>query len=288
MIGFCVLAPLGDGIAKLLSDSVPLWQLLLTRFGMQFLLLIPVILWTGGDFRMGPRLLRLTILRSILHIIGIGAMFTALGFLPLADALAIAFVMPFITLLLGKYVLSEEVGTRRLAACCAGFTGTLLVIQPSFAAVGLPALLPLVVAVTFALFMLVTRQIAKEADPVSLQASSGVIASAILLLIFVIAPDDTSGVVDIIIPDSAGIMLLVLLGIIGTLAHLLMTWSLRFAPSATVAPIQYLEIPFATLIGWLIFKDLPNNLASLGIIITMAAGLYILYRERVTSGTQDT
>jgi len=74
-----------------------------------------------------------------------------------------------------------------------------------------------------------------------------------------------------------------LIGLIGTLAHLLMTWSLRFAPSATLAPMQYLEIPCATLIGWMIFTDLPNGLAALGIAITMASGLYIVYRERKTS-----
>ena len=59
-----------------------------------------------------------------------------------------------------------------------------------------------------------------------------------------------------------------------------MTWSLRFAPSATLAPMQYLEIPIATLIGWLMFSDLPNGLAALGIAITCAAGLYIILRER--------
>jgi drug/metabolite transporter (DMT)-like permease len=62
-----------------------------------------------------------------------------------------------------------------------------------------------------------------------------------------------------------------------------MTWSLRFAPSATLAPIQYLEIPFATLIGYLVFGDLPNGVAALGIAVTIGAGLYVLHRERRAS-----
>ena len=74
--------------------------------------------------------------------------------------------------------------------------------------------------------------------------------------------------------------LLAAIGILGTLAHLLMTWSLRFAPSATLAPMQYLEIPVATMIGYLIFSDLPNGLAAIGIFITIASGLYIVLRER--------
>ena len=283
MIGFCALAPMGDAIAKLLGDTIPLGQLLLVRFLAQVVLLVPIIWWCGGTLRMTPRLFRLTILRAILHIIGIGAMFSALRYLPLADALAIAFVMPFLSLLLGKFVLGETVGSLRLMACCVGFIGTLLVIQPSFAAVGLPALLPLVVAISFSLFMLVTRHVAKEMDPITLQAVSGAIASLILAVIFAVTWEREIDALRIVMPDSRDMILLLAIGVIGTGAHLLMTWSLRFAPSATVAPMQYLEIPFATIIGWLVFKDLPNGLAALGILITMAAGLFIVYRERVTA-----
>ena len=169
MIGFCILAPMGDSIAKLLGGQIPLAQLVTTRFAVQVLILLPLILLAGTALAMTPWLYAMTALRTVLHIIGIGAMFLSLQYLPLADAVAIAFVMPFIMLLLGKYVLSEEVGIRRLAACAVGFIGTLLVVQPSFAAVGAPALLPLLVAVVFALFMLVTRQVAKQVDPIALQ-----------------------------------------------------------------------------------------------------------------------
>ena len=74
--------------------------------------------------------------------------------------------------------------------------------------------------------------------------------------------------------------LLLAIGVLGTLAHLLMTWSLRFAPSTTLAPMQYLEIPFATILGFVVFGDFPNPVASVGIVITIAAGLYVVLRER--------
>jgi drug/metabolite transporter (DMT)-like permease len=279
MLGFCALAPLGDSVAKILGGAIPLLQLVLVRFAMQAALLIPLIAAQGGTLAMSPRVLRLTALRTVLHILGVGAMFTALRFLPLADAIAIAFVMPFIMLLLGKLVLGEEVGPRRLAACAVGFAGTLMVIQPSFAAVGPPALLPVAVAVIFALYMLVSRQVAKDCDPLVLQAVSGLIATALLLpAAALLAPFGLPGT-GFVLPGGRDAALLLLLGTIGTVAHLLMTWSLRFAPSATLAPMQYLEIPFATLIGWAIFGDLPNGLAAAGIAVTMGAGLYIVWRE---------
>ncbi len=283
MLGFCVLAPMGDSIAKLLGGTVPLGQLVAIRFAVQALILLPLIWLTGRSLAMTPRLYALTALRTVLHIIGIGAMFLALQFLPLADAVAIAFVMPFIMLLLGKYVLAEEVGSRRLAACVVGFVGTLLVVQPSFAAVGAPALLPLLVAVVFALFMLVTRQVAKATDPVALQAVSGIMASVVLFPALALGAAANWPPLAPIAPDAQTWAMLLALGALGTLAHLLMTWSLRFAPSATLAPMQYLEIPFATLIGWLIFRDFPNGLALTGIVVTMAAGLYIIARERTLS-----
>lgn len=280
MLGFCVVAPMGDAVAKILGERVPLGELLFVRFAVQAAVLIPLVWATGRIWKMRGRVLRLTVLRTLLHIVGIGAMFTALQYLPLADAVAIAFVMPFIMLLLGKYVLGEEIGSRRIMACLVGFVGTLLVIQPSFATVGWPALLPVAVAVNFAVFMLITRQIAKETDPIGLQAVSGVMAVAIMGPILFFTKDSGIKALSFIEPTAVDMSLLFAIGIFGTMAHLLMTWSLRFAPSATLAPMQYLEIPVATFIGWVVFRDLPNTMASVGILITIAAGLYIVMRER--------
>ncbi|NRB02496.1 MAG: DMT family transporter [Rhodobacteraceae bacterium] len=286
MLGFCVIAPAGDAIAKLLGETMPIGQLLLVRFAVQAVLLIPLVVLTGRAWRMSRRVFGLAAFRTFLHIIGIGAMFTALQFLPLADAIAIAFVMPFLMLLLGKLVLGEEVGSRRIWACVVGFIGTLMVVQPSFVEVGYPALLPLVVAVVFSLFMLVTRQIAKETDPIGLQAVSGVMACVVLIPIVWLAADADIPALQLVTPTSQEIGLLFAIGLFGTLAHLLMTWSLRYAPSATLAPMQYLEIPIATLIGFIVFSDLPNGLAAAGICVTISAGLYIVFRERAIARQQ--
>lgn len=286
MLGFCLAAPLGDALAKLLYGALPLGMLILARFLFQAVILAPMVAATHRPWRVRGRVLRLVVWRTVLHILGIGMMFTALGYLPLADAVAIAFVMPFIMLLLGKYVLNEQVGPRRLIACVVGFIGTLLVIQPSFAAVGWPAMLPLGVAVVFALFMLATRQIAKETDPISLQAVSGTIATVALLPLMIIGHMLEWPGLQFAMPTAEEAWLVVAIGSVGTLAHLMMTWSLRYAPSTTLAPMQYLEIPFATAIGWLIFADLPNGLAAIGIVITLAAGLYIILREQATQRMQ--
>ncbi len=287
MLGFCIVAPVGDAVVKVLGDSIPLGELLIVRFGLQALVLVPLVIATRRIWQMRGQVLGLTALRTAMHIFGIGAMFTALQYLPLADAVAIAFVMPFILLLLGKYFLGEEVGHRRLMACAVGFAGTLMVVQPSFAEVGWPALLPLVVAVNFSFFILVTRKIAKETDPIGLQAVSGLMAVAVMVPVVLFGNALEIAPLTLIAPSSFEWSLLLATGLLGTAAHLLMTWSLRYAPSATLAPMQYLEIPIATLLGWMVFQDLPNTLASAGIVLTVAAGLFIIFVESQMARTSS-
>ena len=277
---------MGDAVAKILGETVPLGQLLVIRFAVQAIILIPMVWATKLAWRMSGRVLQLAFLRTVLHIFGIGAMYTALQYLPLADAVAIAFVMPFIMLLLGKYVLDEEVGARRLIACSVGFVGTLLVVQPSFAEVGWPALLPLVVALNFSFFMLITRKIAKETNPIGLQAVSGVMAVCIIVPLLAITTSSGIDALTLMAPSAFEWTMLWAIGALGTMAHLLMTWSLRYAPSATLAPMQYLEIPIATVIGFWVFQDLPNGMAAVGIAITVTAGVYIILRERAISRDQ--
>ncbi|MBF9042811.1 EamA family transporter [Rhodobacterales bacterium HKCCE4037] len=283
MFGFCTVIPFADALAKLLGEDFPLFQLIAVRFFTQALLFTPMAMLAGVTLFPSARVVGLTALRAALQIAGLFMMFSALRLLPLADAVAIAFVMPFIMLLLGWFFLDEEVGPRRLIACAVGFVGTLMVVQPSFAAVGWGALLPVGVAVVFAVFMLVTRAMSKEIDPLALQASSGMLALPFVAPLVFLPIAGDAPLVGWLTPEGSEVWLFVALGIFGSLGHLLMTWSLKFAPSATLAPMQYLEIPMATLVGFAMFRDLPNGLAAAGICVTIAAGLYVVLRERAVS-----
>ena len=182
-------------------------------------------------------------------------------------------------LLMGWLFLGEQVGIRRISACTVGFLGTLLIIQPSFAAVGLPALLPLLVAFLFSTLVLLTRKVAKDYDPVCLQAASGLVSAAILLLGWLLLHDFGLADIQIVAVDGHQLMVLCLIGLFGTLSHLSMNYAVRFAPSATLAPMQYVELPVATAVGWIVFGEFPNMMASVGISITVAAGLAMIYFE---------
>ena len=143
MLGFCILAPLSDAIGKYIGPSIALIILVTMRFVIQAILLTPLALRQGHSLRLPEGLFWPVLMRTILQIFGIGFMFAGLAYLPLADTLAIAYVMPFLMLILSYFILKEVVGPHRIAACVVGFCGTLLVVQPNFAEVGWPALLPL-------------------------------------------------------------------------------------------------------------------------------------------------
>ena len=282
MIGFCALAPASDALVKILGDSIPLLQVLIARFIAQ-LLLIRGNLWTSRHKTWMRRdFITLLILRSILHLVAIACLFLSLRYLPLADAIAIVYVLPFLVLGVGWFT-GDRATPMNLALCLLGFLGTLMVVQPSFAEVGWPALLPILVAVLFTGFMFITRKVSKQIDPVDLQAANGICIMAILLPIAFYGWAMDVPMATMVSVSDHELFYLIGVGVLGTTAHLMMTWALRFASAPTVAPVQYIEITFGALYGWLIFRDMPNGLAAAGIVVTISAGLLVVRYSRLST-----
>ena len=283
MLGFCLTAPLLDVAAKLASSSVPIGQITAVRFIVQCVIMAPFIWIMGLSLRVARRQWLALVSRATLLLFATFFLIAAIRIMPLADALAIVFVAPFIVLLVGKFYLGEDVGPRRVGAALVGFVGVLFVIQPSFAAFGAVALIPLATAVTFAFYILVTRGLSRQIHPVTLQFHTGLVASLFCIPILILAHGSGSEFFDPVWPTKIAWLLLLGAGFFGTLSHLMMTYALSLAPSATLAPLQYFELPVATFFGYLVFNDFPNTLSLIGITIIIGAGLYMIHRERVTA-----
>lgn len=283
MLGFCVTAPLLDVAAKLASSSVPVGQITAARFGVQCALMAPFIVGMRLSMRVAREQWLPLVSRALLLLFATFCFITAIRVMPLADALAIVFVAPFIVLLFGKFYLGEDVGPRRIGACLVGFVGVLFVIQPSFAAFGAVALIPLGTAVAFAFYILVTRGLSRQMHPVALQFHTGLIASLFCIPVLLLAQGTGSDLFDPVWPKGIAWLWLFGAGFFATLSHMMMTYALSLAPSATLAPLQYFELPVATLLGFLVFQDFPNALSLMGITIIIGAGLYMIHRERITA-----
>ncbi len=283
MLGFCLTAPLLDVSAKLASASVPVGQITAARFVVQCALMAPFIWIMGLSLRVAKGQVMVLVFRSLLLVFATFCFIAAIRVMPLADALAIVFVAPFIVLLVGKFYLGEDVGPRRVGAALVGFVGVLFVIQPSFAAFGAVAIIPLGTAIAFAFYILVTRGLSRRMHPVALQFHTGLIASLFCVPMLMVAQGSGSDLFDPVWPTDIALLWLLGAGFFATVSHMMMTYALSFAPSVTLAPLQYFELPVATLFGYLVFSDFPNTLSLLGIAIIISAGLYMIHRERVTA-----
>lgn len=283
MLGFCITAPLLDVAAKLASDSIPVGQITAARFLVQCVLMAPFVWIMGLSLAVARSQWLALCSRAALLLASTFCFIAAIRVMPLADALAIVFIAPFIVLLVGKFSFGEDVGPRRVGAAMVGFVGVLFVIQPSFAAFGPVALFPLGTAVGFAFYILVTRGLSRRMHPVTLQFHTGLIASLLCLPIILLAQGMEAELLDLVWPKGITWIWLFGVGFFATLSHMMMTYALSLAPSATLAPLQYLELPVATLLGYLVFSDFPNTLALTGIFIIIGAGLYMIHRERVTA-----
>ena len=283
MLAFCLTAPLIDTFAKLASDTIPVGQITAARYVSQAMILVPVMLAMRLDLRMNRSDLLLTFLRAVLSVASTATFVGAIAVMPLADALAIVFVEPFLLLLIGHFILSETVGIRRLGASVVGFAGSLIIIRPSFAEFGSVALLPLGTAFFFALYMISMRWRTHGAHPVRIQATTAV--ASIILTVPLLWLADGSGIRDLdpVMPQGRYWIYLFGVGLAASIAHMLLTYALRFASSTVLAPLHYLELISATFFGYIVFSDFPDLPTWIGVAVIAASGIYIMHRERVTA-----
>ncbi len=284
MLLFCLLAPLLDVSAKLAAENgIPVGQITAARFFVQGILMLPVVWLMGLSFALTPRALGFICLRALFLLLSTFSFVSGIALMPIADALAIVFVEPFILLLLGRLIFGDSVGPRRIAACVAGFCGALLVIQPSLAAFGLVALWPLGTAVFFAFYMLVTRAISAYMHPVAMQFHTAWTGFAMCVPILAVAGGSDIAALAVVWPSPLNWLWLFGVGFWAAVSHMAMTYALKYAPSATLAPLHYSEIVVAVALGYLIFADFPNPVTWAGIAIIVASGLYMIHRERLSA-----
>ena len=282
MLTFCMLAPLLDVSSKLAAQGgIPVGQITTARFLVQGLLMLPVVLVMGLHLAMPLRSLGFVLLRALFLILSTYSFVSGIAVMPVADALAIAFVEPFILLILGSFIFGDQVGPRRIAACAVGFGGALLVIQPSIAAFGWVALWPLATAFTFAFYMLVTRALSAVMHPVTMQFHTSWTGLLICLPVMLLAQGSGIGPLDPVWPQGLNWVWLAGVGFWAAISHICMTYALKYAPSATLAPLHYSEIVVAVALGYAIFDDFPNPLTWAGIAVIVASGLYMIHRERL-------
>ena len=283
MVGFCILAPLLDASSKLATDAIPVGQITAARFVFQGLCMLPVFLLMRLDWRASRRDLVLLAARAFCLMLSTYSFVAAVQYMPIADAIAIVFVMPFMLMFLGKVIFGNPIGARRIYASAVGFAGALLVIQPSLQNYGLVALFPLGCALAFSFYEMATQAMSNRVHPVTMQLHTSIAGSLLCLPILWLAHGSGLAEFDPVMPDALNWLWLFGVGFWAAVSHLCITVAMKYAPAATLAPLHYLELPMAVFLGFAIWGDFPNALTWAGIVLIVGSGLYIISHEHRSS-----
>ena len=277
MIGAMLALPGIDAIAKWLAGSISSGQVTMSRFLFQVLLMLPLLIRIREPWQVSDLWLHAS--RGFFIAMATLLFFTGLAWLPIADAIAIFFIEPMLVTLLSMVFLGESVGWRRISAIAIGFIGAMVIIRPTFAEVGWPALFPVGAAACFAFYIILTRKMAPGENPVRLQFLGGLFALLVMVIALLIGAAEDIPVLESVWPTPFQWFLLATLGVIGAGCHLLVVYAYGLAPVSILAPFQYVEIIGATILGLVVFGDFPDLLTWFGVSIIVGSGIYIFHRE---------
>ena len=270
-LGTALLA-VNDAVLKWLTSDYNTVQIMFCR-GLFISLPLSILIWrSGGLSSLKTKNPKAHFLRTLLVITGTYLFITGLKFLPLTDAVAIAFAGPLFITSLAQPLLREKVGWRRWSAVLTGFLGILLIVQPGGTMMQWAALLPLAASFTGALRDILTRHLSGKESSVALlfYTSVGVTATGLASLPFTwtLVP-----VFDWLLFGFSGFL-------IGS-AHFLLIETFRYGEATLVAPFKYSGIIWAGILGYLIWGHIPDSSTIIGGCIVIMSVVYILNRERV-------
>lgn len=262
-----------DTMAKFLTADLHPMQIVWARQ----LGLVAGALWLL--WRVGPGLMRtdhlpLQIVRGVVAV-GSAALFIfAVRSVPIADAVAVSFVAPFMVTVLGAFILREPVGIRRWSAVAIGFLGALIVLRPGMGVIHPAALLVILAAFLFACRQIISRKIASSDRTGTTVAYTGFVSITVLTILVPFFWQT---------PTPAQIGLLAACAVLAGLAEVCVIKALELALAVVVAPVQYTLIVWATFYGFVVFGDLPDLWTWVGTAIIVATGIYTLRREYLAS-----
>lgn len=262
--------------AKWLVQALPVFQVVWLRFLFHALLSTAMLAPKMGTGILRTRRPKLQFVRAMFMPIMTGLNFWALQYLQLAETGAIQFSVPIIIALIAAPLLGERMDKARWAAIGIGFVGVLIIVRPGTEGFHPALLLSIINAVLYALFNLMTRQLAAHDSPETTQFYSSV-GATLVITPFALAVWATPA-------SSLQWTILVLIGLSGGLGHYLLALAHRYAPASVLAPFLYQQIIWMVLLGYLVFGDVPDAAVAVGAVIVISSGGYLLWRERKRAG----
>jgi drug/metabolite transporter (DMT)-like permease len=261
-----------DAATKYIVHDYGVAQILFVR-SVIFLALAAAFAHRRGGLRraLAARRPWLQIVRAALAVAENASFVLAFRYLPLAETHAIAASSPLIVVVLAAPMLGERVGLDRWLAVVVGFAGVLLIIRPGFAALNPALLIPLAGALLWALYQILLRLCGRTDT-----SETTVLYSAAVSLVLT----SVVGLPGWTPPDGFGWGMLLAIGLLGCFGHITLTFALAAAEAASIQPYSYTLLLWVSVLGVVVFGNIPTPWTIVGGTIVVLSGLFAWYRER--------
>lgn len=284
--------PIADGIAKLLSTAYSPFFVSWARNAAACALALPLAAALHGRALFPRDDLPAHVLRGVFLAAAMTCFFIAVAQIPLATAVSAYFIGPIVAVALAAVVLREALTPRKLASLGLGVGGALVILQPG-GDVETGVLWAFAAGLLYAFYLVSTRLAARRTPPaqtLALQCVVGTVALLPLALAFWPLSDGldaasggglgadplADAVAAPLFSTAEAVGLVAAMGVVSVLSHVLSIVAFRYAEASTLAPLVYLELISAALIGYLVFNELPGQTTLLGALLIVAAGLILI------------
>ena len=218
--------------------------------------------------------IKLHLARSFFNVIAMLSFFYSLSIAPLADVASLAFTAPLFASILAVVFLKEIIGIKRIIAIVLGFIGAIIVIDPVYSSINNGHILTLLSASVWSVSLIIIKILGRTESSVTITS----------YMVIIMIP--LSGIAALFYwetPTINDLIFLVIIGISGTAAQMLLAQALRQGDTSIIMPFDFLKLIWAVGIGYLFFFEVPSLNTWLGSIIIFLSTLYIAYREKVLS-----
>jgi drug/metabolite transporter (DMT)-like permease len=262
-----------DATGKHLSATLPVPLLVWARYGVHLLLMLLFVAPTMRARLVKTRRLRLQLLRAALLLATSLFALSALRHLPLAEGTAITFIVPFLVTALSVPLLGEKVGAGKWLAVAIGFAGMLLIVRPGTEIEGAGIALAWAAALCYAFYQIMTRKLAATDNSFTTLFYTALVGTAVMtatLPWFWVEREIT----------DTQLALMLSMGLSGGIGHFLLIRAFHHAQASTLTPFTYVQLIWATLLGWLVFGQFPDQWSLAGMAVIAASGLWMALRVR--------
>ncbi len=279
MLAGCGLLTANDALMKSLVSALPLGQVVGLRGLFALLVVLALAPLVGGAAKLRAQRQRDVLICAGMLLLNIIVFPLSLRYLPLADAIILAYTSPIWVVALAPLLLGERVRWQQWLAVLLGFAGACLVIKPGASGFHWAVAIPLLVAVSVGLRDIVTRKIASRESALSIVAYTNVLS---ILVCGAMLPLGWQT------PDAFQLGQLVLAGVLFSVAQILMVEGFRRVEATVLSTFKYSSILFAALFGFMFWGEIPDRYAVLGAILIVVSGIAIVhYRHKAVPTLAD-